>query len=307
MNNKLRSSFREDMDKVWGKTWSVCSEIGKLKAVLMRRPGNEIEGITSAEEVYMREIPNPIKAREEHDYLVEIYKQHGIKVYYIDEMDVNCPNAMYCRDLVLGTPEGVIIARPGIEVRSKEVKYVAKKVMEIGIPIIKTIHGDGFFDGACLTWLDRESVIIGTGTRCNEEGYKQVVDTLSSIGVKKFIKISIPHNQNHLDGFLSIVDYKLAVSFPYITPQIIYDELEKRGFKIIEIPTMEEKLNFAANSVALEPGKIIMPQGAPRTVELLRQAGVEVIEVELNEIKKGGGSVHCLTAFLEREEVPLYT
>ena len=39
----------------------------------------------------------------------------------------------------------------------------------------------------------------------------------------------------------------------------------------MEIPAFDEKINFAANSVALEPGKIVMPKGAPRTVELLEQ------------------------------------
>jgi len=306
MNSLTTKSFKDDLGNVWGVNYGVCSEIGKLRAVLMRRPGKEVEGITSAEVAYMREIPDPQGLREEHDNLVEIYKQHDVDVYYIDEMDETCPNAMYCRDLVLGTPEGVIICRPGIKVRSKEVKHISKKISEIGIPIIKTIHGHGIFEGACLTWIDRETVIIGTGIRCNEEGYTQVVETLKYIGVKNFIKINIPHNQNHIDGFLSIVNYKTAVSFPYITPQVIYDELERRGFNILEIPSMEEKLNFAANSVALEPGKIVMPKGAPKTVEMLRKAGIEVIEVNQDEIKKGGGSVHCLTAVLNREEIPLY-
>lgn len=53
-------------------------------------------------------------------------------------------------------------------------------------------------------------------------------------------------------------------------------------------------------------GKIVMPKGAPRTVELLNKKGIEVIELDLEEIKKGGGSVHCLTAFLKRDDIPVY-
>lgn len=96
------------------------------------------------------------------------------------------------------------------------------------------------------------------------------------------------------------------MTYPYITPDIIYEELEKRGFEFVEIPAFDEKINFAANSVALEPGKIVMPKGAPRTVELLNKKGIEVIELDLEEIKKGGGSVHCLTAFLKRDDIPVY-
>lgn len=307
MKGKIVTSFKEDMSAIWGRNWSVCSEIGKLKSVLLRRPGDEVDNIISADEAHMRAIPDPIKLRYAHDLVANTYREHGIEVNYIEDMDSSCPNAMYVRDLVLGTPEGVIISRPGIKIRSKEVKYAAQKVMQLGIPIVGTIHGKAIFDGACLTWIDRETVIIGTGTRCNVEGLTQIKSLLKPMGVKNFIELSIARNQNHLDGFLAIVDYNIAVAFPYITPQIIYDELEKRGFKIIEIPSMEEKLNFAANSVALAPGKILMANGCPETTKLLRLNGIEVIEIDVDEIKKGGGSIHCLTAFLERDSIPLYS
>lgn len=36
---RVTHSFKEDMEAHWGFNWSVDSEIGKLRAVLMRRPG----------------------------------------------------------------------------------------------------------------------------------------------------------------------------------------------------------------------------------------------------------------------------
>ena len=300
------NSFYHDMPKVWGENWSVTSEIGKLRAVRGHRPGKEIENIKDPEAIYFRDFIDAEKARWEHDQLVNVYREHGVQVYNIAETDSGCPNAMYCHDLILGTPEGVIITRPGIEIRHKEVKFAAQKAAEIGIPIVKTIHGNGIFDGACATWVDKETVIVGTGSRCNQAGLKQVSDTFQEMGVKNIITLSIARNQNHLDGFLSIVDQRVAVTYPYITPDIIYEELGKRGFEFVEIPSFEEKINFAANSVALEPGRIIMPKGSPRTVELLQKKGIEVIELDLDEIKKGGGSVHCLTAFLKRDDIPVY-
>ncbi len=300
------NTFYEDMPAVWGDNFSVTSEIGTLRTVLVHRPGKEIENITDPSAIYFRDFIDVDKARWEHDQLVQVYRDHGITVYNIDETDPGCPNAMYCHDLVLGTPEGVIVTRPGIKIRHNEVKYAAQEVSKHGVPIVKTIHGNGIFDGACATWVDRETVFVGTGSRCNKEGLAQVADTFHHMGVKNVITLSIARNQNHLDGFLSIVDTNVAVTYPYITPDIIYEELEKRGFEFVEIPTFEEKINFAANSVALEPGKIIMPKGSPRTVELLNKKGIEVIELDLDEIKKGGGSVHCLTAFLKRDDIPVY-
>ena len=232
---KLKS-FYHDMPKVWGDCWSVTSEIGKLRAVMVHRPGKEIENIKDPAAIYFRDFIDVEKARWEHDQLVQVYKDHGIQVYNIEETDPGCPNAMYCHDLILGTPEGVIITRPGIEIRHNEVKYAAQKASEIGVPIVKTIHGNGIFDGACATWVDKETVIVGTGSRCNQAGLKQVSDTFRDMGVKNIITLSIARNQNHLDGFLSIVDKNVAVTYPYITPDVIYEELEKRGFEFVEIP-----------------------------------------------------------------------
>jgi len=39
-------------------------------------------------------------------------------------MGEDCPNGIYCRDQVLGTPEGMILAKSGIKVRIPENKEV---------------------------------------------------------------------------------------------------------------------------------------------------------------------------------------
>jgi arginine deiminase len=57
------------------------------------------------------------------------------------------------------------------------------------------------------------------------------------------------------------------------------------------------------NVVALEPGKIIMPSGSPNTKKKLEEANVEVIEVELGEIMKGWGAIHCMSVFLNRDPI----
>lgn len=302
----VNTTFESDMPEIWG-NWSVDSDIGKLRSVLMRRPGIEIENIADPETVSWKSVMDPEKARAEFDAIIEIFKSNGVTVFLIDEMGEDCPNGIYCRDQVLGSPEGVILARPGIKVRIPEIKYTARKLGQIGAPIIRTIHGNGIFDGACANWIDRETIIVGTGLRCNSSGFQQISDTLTAMDVKNIIRVDISRNQNHLDGFLGIADYDVAVTFPYITPSIIYDELLKRGFRIVEIPLFEEKINLACNFVALEPGKIVMPKGNPRTRDLLIKAGIEIIEVDMEELKKGGGAIHCMTANLCRDSIPVYS
>jgi arginine deiminase len=60
----------------------------------------------------------------------------------------------------------------------------------------------------------------------------------------------------------------------------------------------------ALNFVALEPGKIIIPRGNnSATVRQMQQEGIEVIPVEIDELMKGAGAIHCMTAFLKRDEL----
>ena len=128
--------FSKDMKTLYG-DWGVDSEIGKLRSVLMRRGGKEIEGITDPAAMAMKEIWDPEKVRYQQDQVIEIYKAHGIEVHLIEDMDETKPNAIYCRDLVFMTPEGAIIARPAAECRVGEEVYAMKQLVKLGVPIIK--------------------------------------------------------------------------------------------------------------------------------------------------------------------------
>lgn len=304
---EVQSSFADDMPRIYGNSWYVDSEIGKLRAVLMRRPGKEFEILQGKDPklLSMHEIPDVKKMQEEFDAIKELYEDNGVKVHLMEELDEDCPNGIFCRDLVNGTPNGALLSRMGITVRSAEVKCAARQLSKIGMPIAKQVTGDGIFEGACLIWINSETVILGRGTRSNAAGVKQVEDELRNQGVKYFIHVDIPRNGVHLDGFIAIADYDVAVTFPYQTPNTVYEELRRRGFRIVEIPTWEEAA-LAANFVALEPGKIVMCSGYPLTKKLLEDQGVEVLEVKVDEIRKAAGAVHCMTGVLQRDPIPLY-
>lgn len=299
------TKFSEEMCKIWG-DWYCDSEVGKLRAVLLRRPGKEIEMInnTNYSDYRWKAAMNVKLARMEQDRLAQIYRDHGATVYYVEEQREDRPNALYMRDLVFMTPEGAIVCRPGIAARRGEERYAAQALSKLGVPIVKTINGDGFFDGACAMWVDRQTVIIGTGARANKEGADQVEHALREMGVTEVLRMGIPYGHAHLDGLINFVDRKKVLLFPWQIPYDVVKPLLDKGFNVIEATDLEEiKVKMAINFVALEPGKIVMPAGSPNTKRKLVEAGVEVIEVQLNEIMKGWGATHCMTVFLNRDPV----
>lgn len=82
---------------------NVYSEIGKLKKVLLHRPGNEINGVipqTMSRHLF-DDIPWLKGAQEEHDFFSNILRKEGTEVVYIEDLFRNSFNIEGSRELFL--------------------------------------------------------------------------------------------------------------------------------------------------------------------------------------------------------------
>ncbi len=295
------TTLADEMGAVWG-PWGVGSEIGTLRAVLMRRPGAELDGVTDFEALQMRADLNPDIARLQHDALADTYRAHGVDVHYVERTDPAKPNAMFMRDLMLMTPSGAILARPASTVRAGEERWVAAALADLGVPILMSVHGDATFEGADCCWIHDDLCFLAEGLRTNRAGADQVEWMLRSIGVKEVVRVGLTYGAMHLDGCLSVLDRDLAVVWPHRTPLSVVRKLRERDFRVIEVLDADEaNAELPLNGVALAPGKLLMPAGGIRHRRLFEDAGVECVPVEIDELIKAGGGVHCMTAFLKRD------
>ncbi|MCI5481153.1 MAG: arginine deiminase family protein [Lachnospiraceae bacterium] len=295
----METSITEDMKNLWG-DWGVCSEVDTLRDVIVRRPGAEIENFDWQAARFRAPI-DPERFRAQHDALMDIYRAHGVRVHYIEEQRADRPNAVFCRDLLLMTPEGAIVTRPAMEARRGEERYMAKALADLGVPIIRTICGSATFEGAMGLWIDRHTIVLASGVRTNREGYEMVEYELRRMGVTDIIHMQIPYGHAHIDGLLNMASHDVAVIHASQVPYDVCDALKKKGIKLLECPSrVEAKETLAINFVAIEPGTVVMPAGNPRTQELLEKNGIKVIPVEYDEVLKGYGAIHCCTAFLKR-------
>lgn len=295
------TTIEQDMTKYWGGDWGCSSEVNRLRAVLMHRPGAELDNF-DYREVRFRAPVDPEKCRQQHDLLADYYRSHGVEVYYVEDQRTDRPNAIFERDHLFMTPEGAIITRLAMPARRGEERYTAKRVAELGVPIVKTIAGDGIFEGANAAWVDRHTVILSLSSRANRSGYDQMETELRRQGVTEIIPMQIPYGHAHVDGLLNFASNDTVVLHACQVPYMVCDALKKKGYRIIETPSLTEtKYCYATNFVAIEPGHVVMSVGAPRTVELMEKAGITVDVLDLSELNKGRGSVHCMTAFLKRD------
>ena len=66
----------------------VYSEIGKLKTVMLHRPGKELENLAPdiLHRMLIDDIPYLKIAQEEHDAFAHVFRQQGIKVLYLEDL-----------------------------------------------------------------------------------------------------------------------------------------------------------------------------------------------------------------------------
>lgn len=295
------TTLRDERDSIWA-ACGASTEYGRLRAVLLHRPGPETEDVVDVAGALWVEPVDAARAREEHDALAELYRAHGVAVHYVDDTRHAHPNLYFVRDSYAMTPEGAVLARPASQVRAGEERILARTLTQLDIPIVLSVHGAGTFEGGDLLLASEELALIGVGLRTNAAGARQVEQLLRGLGVAEVCHVPVPEDCIHLDCAYSIVAPGLALCHERHHVPAAEEALRRHGFRLIVVPeSPENALGLAINLVALEPGLVVMPAGCPETRRRLHDSGVECLEVEISELMKGGGAVHCVTGVLHRE------
>ena len=310
-------SFMDELEAMWGRKWGAQSKVGKLRYALVSPPSDNEESEEILEDPVFYGLPDGVppnlkKMREQYHGLVKVLQDNGVE---LEEMEVP-PYFMgpYCRNRMVWAPAsafvingGAIVPRYGLAPWRKGLEVIiAKRLAALGCPILYTVHGTGIMEsGGNIFFLDPHHALIGIGPSGNEEGFEQVSSLLYRNGVKEIHKV-IFSGDIHLDIVLGLADSHMALVYPPGLDEKTLDYLDSKGIELVEV-TDEEHKNSACNILALEPGKIIMVAGNPRAVAILRQRGIEVIEVEMSEFVLAGGGPHCAVGSLIRDPGPLLT
>src|SRR5262245_34229306 len=240
--------------RVWGRRWGVYNDVGTLKVVLVHRPGAEIEIMTSDRydpsiealidddaQWYWRgdQAPDLAAMQRGHDGLVAARGAEGPQVVHVGGSSTD-PKAMFTRDNGAIVPGGAIIcrmgpvgARPGMGRRGEEA-YVSRVIAGLGMPILRTIHGSGLFEGGSFALLNRTTAVAGLSFRQNEEGTRQIEEVLAVLGIR-LIRVPLAGHALHLDGQLVMVDEGLALINIERTPYWFLETLRDLKIRWVEV------------------------------------------------------------------------
>ena len=284
------------------------SMVAPLKRVVVRRPATSAGGDEAAIFNYPHQ-PDDAKALAEHQAFIDILTENGTEVLIGDPGPAGMHDAIFVYDTSFVTDEGVILLRPGKEVRRGEVALAAELWDELEVPILGAIEEPGTVEGGDLLWIDSTTVAVGLGYRTNEAGIDQLEIFLRTVGVD-VIRTQLPYWTGpadclHLLSLLSPVASRVAVANLKLMAVAFVEELLIRGWSFIEIPD-EEFATQATNVLALSPGKLLMLKDNPITIQRLRDAGYEVLTYtgdELSHNRAGGPT--CLTNPMLRDRMTL--
>lgn len=273
--------------------------VGRLRRVVMRRPGEAMAVADPLEWHYTGEI-DVEEARRAHDAFADALRAWDVEVLYHEEPLPEHSDSVFVFDPVLVTDRGTLVLSMGKKKRRGEEEPLARALQDCGVPVFGRLEGSARAEGGDTLWLDHDTLAVGRGFRTNAEGVRQLRGLLEPLGVT-VLDYDLPYYTGpeaclHLLSVISPVDVDLAVAYPPLMPTAFWAELRRRGVRLLEVPEEEFSRTQATNVLTVAPRKCIMLDGSPVTRELLEMADCEVVTFpgEPLSLKAEGGPT-CLT------------
>ena len=280
-------------------SWGCPNEYDVLTDVLLGKPDHLRHLSTSSlSRKYLRDAPCDIAvAKAQHKDLVAAYEQFGVTVHY-HQPTPELPMQVYARDSSFMTPYGAVITNLCNWWRRGENFAAIRTYQQAGIPIYDMVTA-GLFEGGDFNVIEEGCVLIGCGgERTTEEGAQQVKSWFDMEGWETKLVYFDPFFV-HIDLMVVMIAHKLAAVCLDTTPSHVVDWLRSKRIEIIDVP-YPDTVALGCNVMSLGRDRVIAPSHSRTLIEALRARGFEVAEVDMSEISKTGGGIHCMAQALRR-------
>jgi N-dimethylarginine dimethylaminohydrolase len=246
----------------------------------------------------LREHPADIRAAQaQHQELQSAYAHFGVRIHR-HHAQAELPMQVYARDSSVMTPYGAIITAMANWWRRGE-NYAAIRTYErLGIPIYDMVTA-GTFEGGDFNVIEEGCVLIGCGGgRTQEEGARQVEGWFKKEGWETRLAF-FDEYYVHIDLMVVPIEKKLTAVCLACTEPGIVAWLRDKGHEIIDVP-FEDTMSLGCNFMSLGRDRVIAPKSSRSLIQQLRARGFDVAEVDVSEISKTGGGIHCMAQALRR-------
>ncbi|KAA9016027.1 dimethylarginine dimethylaminohydrolase family protein [Niallia endozanthoxylica] len=275
---------------------SCFSEYAPLKKVILCQPQYmTIRDVINETQKHFKDEGIHIEvALEQHDYFVKTLRENGVEVYLLP-YHKKFPEQVFTRDIGFTLGKTIFVADMAAEVRQGEENVLKQWLEDEGISYYNII-GDMIEGGDVI--IDQDTIYIGISNRTNREAINHLSDLLD----KQFTVTPIDFQEKflHLDCVFNIVSEKVALIYSKALKKEDIEMLQSR-YELIEV-TEEEQFTLGTNVLSIGDNRILSLPVNKKVNDELRKRNFEIIEVDITEIIKSGGSFRCCTLPLLRGE-----
>lgn len=217
------------------------------------------------------------KAREQHAGYCETLAELGLEVIHV-QRDDEYPDSCFVEDNAVVENGKALICRMAKESRRGEQQGVAD-VLEALMPV-KWAEAPATVEGGDVVHVEGK-LISGISGRTNLEGVAQMNDWLD-VPVATIFDPSIMH----LKSYVTYLGKGIMVATEKYAnhPALL-------GYNILVIPSEDE---YAADTLAVGD-TVLMAAGYDTAQLMVREAGFDVISMDVSEIQKCDGALTCLS------------
>ena len=252
--------------------------------ILVRRPSPRL---AEGEVTHLSRSPvDPELALRQWEGYVAAFAERGWAVTEVEPADEH-PDGVFVEDtvVVFPTPEGedlAVLTRPGVTSRQGETASTARAVDGLGLAVAR-ITAPGTLDGGDVLKVGR-TAYVGRGGRTNDAGIDQLAALVAPRGwaVVPVPVMTVLHLKSAVTALPDGTIVGTAPPACALAPGLVVPE--EHGTAVVD----------------LGGGAVVMSADAPRTAELYRARGLDVVAVPITEFEKLEGCVTCLSVRLRR-------
>ena len=247
----------------------------KPRRALVREPGDRYTLCISSHP--LRHTIDVSLARRQHAEYCRILSELGLEVIHLPRDDDH-PDSCFVEDNAVIHGRRALICRMAKESRRGEEVAVEEALREY-MPVKRAVPPATIEGGDVIHLPDH--LISGVTQRTNREGIAQM-EAWFNVKVETIADPRIVH----LKSYVTYLGRGMMIA-----TRTYADHPALRAFNVLVVPDDE---SYAANTLAIGD-TVLMPRGYPKLQRLVKEAGFDVIPVNVSEFQKCEGALTCLS------------
>jgi len=224
------------------------------------------------------------RAAEQHRRYVQALAQLGARIEALAPLPEH-PDGVFVEDTAVILPEVAVITRPGVASRQAEVESTAVALARYRA--LRRIEAPACLDGGDVLCIGR-TLYVGLSRRSNAAGAAALASAIAPFGYR-VCPVRL-RGCLHLKSAVSLIPpERVLVNAGWVDPAIF------TSASAIEVAADEPA---AANTLTLSRTTLVS-SSYPRTVERLEAEGIQVRQLEVDELHKAEAGITCMSLILD--------